>query len=262
MASLTLILPGIIGASVMMGVLYVVQRWTSDAGIVDAGWSAGIGLMAVWYGIAGGGALYLRVAMMLVAVLWSFRLASFIVRDRLFKGHEDGRYSALRTQWGDHAQRNFFLFFQAQAFLVVLFSLPLLAVAQANPRDSVLSAVLGVLWGWGSILGESIADWQLSHWRRNPENAGKTCCMGLWRWSRHPNYFFEWLHWWAYVWMTLGTTGVWIALIGPILMLAFLYRITGIPYTEKQALKSRGDNYLEYQRSTSAFFPWPPKKKY
>ena len=81
---------------------------------------------------------------------------------------------------------------------------------------------------------------------------------GLWGWSRHPNYFFEWVHWWAYVLIGRGDP---LTLIGPVVMLALLLKGTGIPYTERQALRSRGDTYRAYMRTTSAFVPWPPSSR-
>lgn len=118
----------------------------------------------------------------------------------------------------------------------------------------------GGLAGLESILGERVADAQLKRWRRNPANKGSTCRPALWRYSRHPNYFFEWLHWWGYVLLTAGSLHMIAALLGPVVMLIFLFRITGTPYTEKQALRSRGDDYRDYQRTTSACFPWFPGK--
>jgi steroid 5-alpha reductase family enzyme len=112
-----------------------------------------------------------------------------------------------------------------------------------------------------SIVGESIADAQLAKWRKNPANKGRTCRAGLWNYSRHPNYFFEWLHWWFYVPLTITLPFGWLSLALPALMLYFLLRVTGIPYTEMQAIKSRGDDYREYQRTTSAFIPWFPKPR-
>ena len=112
-----------------------------------------------------------------------------------------------------------------------------------------------------AVGGESVADRQLARWRAQPDNRGKTCRAGLWRLSRHPNYFFEWIHWWAYVCLAIGTPWVWVALAGPVVMLLFLYKITGIPYTEARALASRGEDYARYQRTTSAFIPWFPEKE-
>ena len=111
------------------------------------------------------------------------------------------------------------------------------------------------------MAGESIADRQLAAHRNNPSNQGKTCRNGLWRYSRHPNYFFEWLHWFSYAFLTVGLGAGWVmaSLAGPVVMLVFLYRVTGIPYTEAQALRTRRADYVEYQRTTSAFIPLPPK---
>jgi len=112
-----------------------------------------------------------------------------------------------------------------------------------------------------AVMGEGMADSQLAAHRMDPANRGKTCRSGLWRYSRHPNYFFEFLHWFTYVFLSIGMGTGWVAvsLIGPALMLAFLYRVTGIPYTEAQALRTRGADYAEYQRTTSPFVPLPPK---
>jgi steroid 5-alpha reductase family enzyme len=92
-------------------------------------------------------------------------------------------------------------------------------------------------------------------------NRGHTCRDGLWRYSRHPNYFFEWLHWWAYVPLSLGAAGGWATILAPLVMLFFLFCVTGIPATEAQALQSRGADYRQYQRTTSAFFPWFPRRE-
>ena len=118
---------------------------------------------------------------------------------------------------------------------------------------------LGVaIWAIG-VAGEAVADAQLARFRADPGHRGRTCRAGLWRYSRHPNYFFEWLTWWAYVAIAWGAPHGWVALFGPAVMLLFLFKVTGIPYTEAQALRSRGDDYRAYQRTTSAFVPWFPR---
>jgi steroid 5-alpha reductase family enzyme len=107
-----------------------------------------------------------------------------------------------------------------------------------------------------AVAGEWIADRQLARFRADPGSRGRVCRAGLWRYSRHPNYFFEWLHWWAYV--PIGHAQP-LTFLGPAAMLLFLLRVTGIPYAERQALASRGEAYRAYQRATSAFLPWPPR---
>lgn len=247
-----------LGAVVLMLLLWNYQRKTLDAGIVDAGWSLGIGASVVWYLLVLDAPIVQRIAVAAVTVPWSLRLGGYLLLDRVRGSEEDGRYRKLREGWGSHAQRNFLFFFQFQALLIPLFSLPPLA-AMMTQAVTLPTLLVGALLGWGALLGESIADAQLRRWRSNTDNRGRTCREGLWRYSRHPNYFFEWLHWWAYVVIAGASWWGLLALMGPALMLLFLYRITGIPYTEQQAIKSRGDDYREYQRTTSAFFPWFPK---
>lgn len=254
-----IIVVGLFAAGLMFA-LYLVQRRTGDAGIVDAGWAAGLGLAALWYAVASRGDVAHRLALVFLAGGWSFRLASYLIIDRVRAGVEDGRYQALRARWGSEAPRRFFFFFQYQALFIVIFSIPFLMVALRPGNGLTPVGWLGIAVGVGAVAGESIADRQLRRWRRDPANRGRTCRSGMWRYSRHPNYFFEWLHWWAYVLLCAGTPHVVGALVGPVLMLLFLYRVTGIPYTEAQAVLSRGEDYRAYQRTTSAFFPWFPRK--
>jgi steroid 5-alpha reductase family enzyme len=100
----------------------------------------------------------------------------------------------------------------------------------------------------------------LNAFKNDPTNKGKVCRVGLWNYSRHPNYFFEWLIWMAYLIFALASDGGWIAVFAPAIMLYLLLRVTGIPLTEENAIKSKGDLYREYQRTTSAFVPWFRKK--
>ena len=120
---------------------------------------------------------------------------------------------------------------------------------------------LAVLIGISAMLGEWIADRQLAAFRANPKNKGGVCKDRLWRYSRHPNYFFEWLHWFAYLAFAVGSSSVGFALVGPIAMFIFLRFLTGVPYAEMSSLKSRGEAYRQYQSSTNAFFPWIPRDK-
>lgn len=252
-------LAGLIVVSLVMTGTWLVQRAISNAGYVDVVWSACMGLLAVLYALLGGGDPSRRLLLVLIAVSWSARLTLHLYR-RVSSEPEDGRYQAMRAAMGARAQSGFFLFFQAQALIAVVLSVPFLVVARADAALAPGWLVAALLVWLVSVLGESLADRQLARFREDPANRGRSCRVGLWRWSRHPNYFFEWLHWFAYVLLSVGAAWWWSLLCGPVLMLLLLYRVTGIPYTEMQALKSRGEDYRDYQRSTSAFFPWFPKE--
>lgn len=242
-----------------MAGLWLLQRKTSDAGIVDVGWSSGIGLVTLYSAVLSPGWLPRRLLVATLGAVWAFRLAGYLLKDRVGKGSEDSRYRNLRDHWGDAAQRNFFWFFQAQALLILLFALPI-RVAMSPPATAFrLWDALGLLVWLIAVGGETLADRQLAAFRTRPENKGGVCDTGLWRYSRHPNYFFEWVHWFAYVLIALGSPAWAWTLLGPLLMFLFLYKVTGIPHTEAQSLRSRGDAYRRYQERTSPFFPWFPR---
>lgn len=246
-------------AAVVMALLWLLQRRTGDAGIVDVAWAAGVGLLASYFAWTSDGLVERRWMIAAMALLWSARLAGYLLV-RVLKLPEDGRYRQMRDEWGDKSQANLFWFFQIQAFWSVLFAAPMwLAMRNSEPlawTDAVGLAIFLMALG-----GETVADRQLARFRNDPTTKGTVCRDGLWRYSRHPNYFFEWIHWWAYV--LIGWSAPWgfLTLAGPVVMLFFLFKVTGIPPTEANALRSRGDAYREYQRTTSVFFPWPPKEE-
>ena len=256
-----MILYGWLGMALMMAILYAVARITRNTGIVDAGWATGLAILAVFYASVADGLALRRLLLAALGAFWGVRLGSYLFFNRFVGKPEDGRYQELRAKWGEGAERNFFFFFQFQASWDVLFSLPFLAVAfNAKPALGIWDFLGALVWV-AAVLGETTADRQLAQFRGQPENRGKTCNQGLWRYSRHPNYFFEWIHWFAYIFLAVGSPYWWLTLLGPLLMGFFLIKITGIPYTEQQSLKSRGESYREYQRTTSAFIPWFPKKR-
>jgi steroid 5-alpha reductase family enzyme len=188
------------------------------------------------------------------------RLTTLMLRDRVIGQPEEGRYQTLRQQWGASAQFRLFRFFQTQALFAVFFALPVLVVARHPQHHWTPWDVIGALLWCFSVGNTMLADGQLVRFKRRPDSRGKTCREGWWRYSRHPNYFFEWLHWWSYAVLAIGSPYWWAALLAPVAMLYFLLYVTGIPPTEAQALASRGEDYRRYQRTTSAFVPWFPKE--
>lgn len=240
-------------------ILWWRQTRTRNATSVDAAWTLAIGGLALWFAATGTGALAQRLTAAVLAGLWSGRLGWHLVRDRVF-GHtgEDGRYRALRDHWGARASANFFWFYQLQAFAAVVFAAPFWFIA--GHQATALTPVQGI--GLGVFLiaqvAEAIADRQLARFRRDPTQRGRTCRAGMWRYSRHPNYFCEWLSWCGIALVALPAAG-WLAAVQPVLMLVLVRFVSGVPFNELQALKSRGDDYRRYQVETNAFVPWWPR---
>lgn len=256
---LQLPLVGGVGLGLLFTALWLWQQKHRDAGIVDVGWAFGLGALAVYYALAGDGDPSRRLLVGLLGGAWGLRLAWHLLVDRVLGKPEDGRYQTLRAGWGRGAPLAFFIFFQAQAALDLLLSVPfLLACRNPAPALSPVEWAGALLW-LIALAGETVADRQLAAWRADPAHRGRTCRAGLWRYSRHPNYFCEWLIWCAYALIALPAPHGWLALGAPVLILFFLFRVTGIPTTEAQALKSRGDDYRRYQRETSVFVPWFPR---
>lgn len=242
-----------------MVVLWFVQRRTRNAGIVDAGWALGVGACALLAAVTLDGWVGRRIAIAGVMTIWSARLGLYLLRDRVIGREEDGRYAELRRTWGTGADARFFWFFQLQALAMLLFALPAL-LASANPRPALAPLELAALAVWlVAFAGELTADRQLEQFKADRSNRGRTCRTGLWRYSRHPNYFFEWVMWVAYALFALASPWGWVAIACPATMVYLLFRVTGIPATEAQALRSRGEDYRQYQQTTSAFFPWKPQ---
>jgi len=243
---------------VAMTATWELQRRTHNAGYVDVVWAALMGGAAIFYSAVGAGSNAPRLLVAMLGGIWGFRLSLHLL-SRVLHEAEDGRYRFLREHWGG-SQLKFFGFFMLQAVMTAVFSLPFL-VAASNPISNLgLCALAAVVIWVFSLAGESIADSQLARFRANPCNKGKTCRAGLWRYSRHPNYFFEWLHWFSYVLLSIGSPWWWLSLAGPVLMGVSLMWVSGIPFTEAQSLRSRGEDYRRYQRETSVFFPWFVKR--
>jgi steroid 5-alpha reductase family enzyme len=261
MSPLALILLGLAGLCILFAALYLVSRHYDNYGFVDIAWSYAFGLLALFYAVCAPGWPVRRALIATLAVGWSLRLGTHLAIRVL--GHhpeEDGRYQQLRKDWAANFAPKMFGFFQMQAASVVLLGAAFLIIA-LNPGPALHPfEIAGALLWLVAITGEALADAQLAAFKKNSANKGLVCAVGLWHYSRHPNYFFEWLIWVAYFVFALASPWGWVALIGPASILFLLLRVTGIPMTEEQSLRSRGDAYRRYQATTSAFIPWFPKK--
>jgi len=249
----------VFASTIMVGV-WVVSLRLHDVSIVDIAWGAsGAALALLTYVVAQG--LPERKALVTgMTVIWGVRLAAHIARRKRGKG-EDFRYATMRARNpGTFPRRSLVTVFLLQAFLIWLISMPA-QVAQLHSVPSsltVLDLAGAALWAVGLAV-ETLADRQLTRFLSHESNKGKVMNRGLWRYSRHPNYFGDSLVWWGIFLVAAGTPGGWMTLFSPILMTWFLLRISGVPMLEN-ALAERRAGYREYMQNTSPFFPWPPRR--
>jgi steroid 5-alpha reductase family enzyme len=249
----------LMAGAVLMSMAWLWYRRHGNVGIVDVVWSVSLPAMAVLHASLGSGHLGRRWLIAGMFCVWGGRLAAYLLRDRVVGREEDRRYADLRARRSPAATLDFFLFFQAQAVIAVVLSAPaLIAVFNGTPRIVALETAAVLLWA-AALTGESLADRQLERFKARPSSRGRTCREGLWRYSRHPNYFFEWLVWMSYALFALASPWGALALTSPGIMLYLLFRVTGIPATEAQAIRTKGDDYRRYQATTSVFVPWFPK---
>jgi steroid 5-alpha reductase family enzyme len=247
---------------VLLAAAWVVQQRTGNSGWVDTIWTFAVG------GVGAAAALWpfttaaLPARQWLIAALsaiWALRLGVHIAI-RTAGTTDDPRYAAFAQEWGINAPRRMFIFLQNQALgsvplVFAIFVAAQLPIGQLRVQDFAGVAILLI-----GIIGEAVADAQLKRFRTEPANKGRVCDAGLWRWSRHPNYFFQWCGWLAYPVIAIdpGYGWGWLTLLAPAFMFWILNYVTGIPPLEAQMLRSRGDAYRAYQAHTSKFFPLPP----
>jgi steroid 5-alpha reductase family enzyme len=256
-----LILSALAGLCAVFALCYLLARRINNYGIVDIVWSYAFAGLAAFYAVLGPGWPVRKALIAAMAALWSLRLGTHLYR-RVMGHHpaEDGRYVQLRRDWAANFAPKMFGFFQLQAGSVVLLGVAFLVIClNPIPRFHPLELAGALLWLL-ALAGESLADAQLAAFKRDPAGKGRVCDTGLWHYSRHPNYFFEWLIWVAYFLFALASPWGWVAVIGPASILFLLLRVTGIPLTEEQSIRSKGDAYRRYQQRTSAFVPRVPRK--
>jgi steroid 5-alpha reductase family enzyme len=260
MTDLTSLMAVNLGAVTLVMVL--VWLWSlriRDASIVDIAWGANGALIALITFVLAPGPFPRKLLLTGATAFWGLRLALYIGFRNRGKG-EDFRYAAMRANHGEaFPGRSLVRIFLLQAVLIWAISVPVMVGQFASsPADLVFLDYLGLgILVLGLVL-EAVADQQLKEFLRHPENRGKVMDRGLWRYSRHPNYFGESLIWWGIFLIASATPWGWVTVFSPLLMTWFLLKVSGVPMLE-EALAQRRDGYREYMRRTSGFIPWPPK---
>lgn len=251
----------LISCCLIMALVWLWAKKIRNAGVVDVFWALNFPVITFITFFLSDGFEPRKILICGMFILAELRLGIHLWQRVI--GHlseEEGRYQQLRKEWGDKADRNFFVFFQFQAVSNVILAIPFFIVT-ANPSQSIsILEYLGAgIWAI-AFFGEMIADRQLAEFKKGPKNKGQVCDTGLWYYSRHPNYFFEWVTWLAYFVFALASPWGIVAIISPAIILYLLTRVTGVPNNEEQNLRSKPEAYKKYQETTSAFFPWFKKK--
>ena len=251
----------LIASLFLVTISYAVLVNTSHTSMIDLIWCFGVTLASIFYStFAAGEITPMGWHVIVLHILWFLRLGGIIVYRTFGLPAEAGWYLRLRETWGKHYRIKLFQFYIFQGVGICLFSLPAWSISHLETKLSP-TRLLAVALCLIGITGSFLADWTLTNFRRRSENGKTVCTQGLWRYSRHPNFFFEWMFWLGLAFVGInGVASLWI-FIFPAMTLVFLLFITGVPTVEAQAIRSRGDAYRAYQRSTSMFIPWFPKKK-
>jgi len=257
MSVLQLVLICLAACCVIMAAVWIWANNIKNAGVVDIFWSYNFPVIAIILFFLGNGLPERRMLICAMIAIAGFRLGTHLMtRVVSHLDEEEGRYKQLRKEWSPNPDRKFFWFFQMQAVSNVFLAIPFfIVVVNTDPQLSLLEYIGAAIWLVGFI-GESIADRQLAQFKKDPANKGEVCNKGLWNYSRHPNYFFEWTMWVAYFIFALASPYGYLAIISPMAILYLLLKVTGIPATEEQSLRSKGDKFRAYQKTTSVFVPW------
>lgn len=258
---LLLLLGALLIVEIYMTLTWFISRAIKNSGIVDVAWASGFSILCVFYMLTGHQARNL-VPILLAAMLsaWSIRLTWHLTTRFLrWFPEEDVRYTELKAKLGQDANFKMYLIFLWQGAILCLLTAPMaVAAAYGGSSLSILQIFALLIW-LSALAGESISDAQLSRFSKDPANKGKTCTIGLWSISRHPNYFFEWLGSVSFSLFVLELPfGAW-TLLCPLVLLHLLLNVTGVKPAEEHSLKTRSD-YADYVKTTSPFFPWWRKR--
>jgi steroid 5-alpha reductase family enzyme len=244
----------------LMTLLWIVSIYLKNVSIVDLFWGFGFVVSALIYYIFTDGFETRKIILLVLVPIWGLRLSIYLAWRNIGKG-EDFRYQEFRRKYGEHRYWwiSYFQTFLLQGILMWLISAPLLGAQYYNTNNSlgILDFAAMIMWLIG-IIFEAGGDFQLAVFKKNPENKGKVLNTGLWKYSRHPNYFGDSAIWWSYGLFCLAS-GSYLPVIGSILMTALIIKVSGVALLEK-SLVSKKPGYESYIRQTSSFIPWFPKK--
>ncbi len=256
---LTAYLWGCLTVVLMMVIIWLIHLPLKNAAIVDMGWGLGFILMTLIFVSHGAGWTLRNQIIFVLVALWGVRIMLYVFFRILVEKREDKRYTEFRRKWGNHIEWNFLRIFEIQAFLQMVIVLPILVMAFNADGHMHWLEWTGFSVALISIICEAVADEQLRSFKGNMANKGKTCQTGFWYYSRHPNYFFEILVWVAIYVAALPTAWGWATIASPLMITYLILNVSGIPLAEEQSLRSRGDEYRDYQRTTSILIPLPKK---
>jgi len=255
--SFSIYLSGLYGILVLAALTWLVSVIKRDVSIVDSMWSVMIFASALVYSSSVEPYWNRSSLVLTLVLLWAFRLTLYITW-RNWGEPEDSRYQAIRRKYEPYfALKSLGIIFVFQALLAWIISMPLWVALTVPFQSSVFDILAVALWMIGMIF-EAVGDWQLARFKTNPTNRGKVMNRGLWRYTRHPNYFGECLIWWGFFLFVIPT-GAWWSILSPVLLTFLLLKFSGVTMLE-ETIVDRRPAYREYIASTNAFIPGPPKK--
>ena len=248
---------GLVAVLTALTLLWLVSLRLRDASVVDPFWGPGFALVTLTYWLVDGGRTARGMLVLALVILWALRLGWHLLRRNRREG-EDPRYAAMRARHGERFPRvSLFRVFWLQGMILWIIAMPLLAAVRSQAALGLLD-LLGAAVALIGIITEAVADRQLRRFRADPSSRGRVLDSGLWRYSRHPNYFGDAVLWWG-LWLVAAAGGAWWTLFSPVAMTVLLLKVSGVPLLEKSLEQSR-PGYAEYAERTSAFVPWPPKR--
>lgn len=253
----TILLRAATAIAVLMVLMWLESIRRRDVSIIDAIWGTGFVVVA-WTSFASLAASNRSLILPIAVTVWGVRLSGYLA----WRNHgkpEDYRYAAMRKKWGDSFPLiSLFTVFALQGLVMWVVSLPLQVGIGTPDRDITWLLVAGACFWVVGMCFESFGDWQLARFKAEPTNKGRVLDTGLWRYTRHPNYFGDFMVWWGFYLIAISQSSAWWTIVGPIVMSIFLMRVSGVTLLEK-SLEQTKPGYAAYVSKTNAFFPGPPR---